>query len=106
MERWEGKRVSERENRILSLLRNTGQRGFLLCGKKEICLQISLLTQRVESERKQRRGKEGLGWGWGGAEVFRRAIVSDRPCLCLPGFHCIRGSAASPNQFSSALHFG
>lgn len=38
MERWEGKRVSEKENRILSLLRNTWQRGFLLCGKKEICL--------------------------------------------------------------------
>lgn len=53
----------------------------------------------------QRRRKKGLGWV-GGAEVFWRAIVSDRPCVCLPGFHCIRGSAAFPNQFSSVLHFG
>ena len=74
MERWEGKRVSERENRILSLLRNAWQRGFLPCDKKETYLQISLLAQRVESGRKQRRGKEDRGgerrvWvGWGGGE--------------------------------------
>lgn len=113
MERWEGKRISERENRILSLLRNTWQRGVLLCGKKESCLQISLLTQRVESGRKQRRGKEDRGgerrvWVGRGAGGSRglQACNCDRPCVCLPGFHCIRGSAAFPNQFSSVLHFG
>ena len=112
MEWWEGKRVSERENRILSLLRNTGPRGFLLCGKKDLFANFTSYTRCGEWEEAeegkggQRRRKEGLGWGWGGAEVLRRAIVSDRPCSCLPVFHCIRGSAASPNQFSSALHFG
>lgn len=76
----EGKRVSERENRILSLLRNAWQRGFLPCDKKEICLQISLLAQRVEREenrgggRRTEEEKEGSGWDGGGAEVYRRAL--------------------------------
>ena len=56
-----GREGSERENRILILLRNTGQSGFPLCGKKEICFQISLLTQCAESGRKERRGPEDRG---------------------------------------------
>ena len=109
MERWEG-RVSEKENRILSLLRNTWQRGFL-CVARDLFVNFTSYTtcgeweEAEEGKGGQRRRKKGLGWV-GGAEVFRRAIVSDRPCVCLPGFHSIRGSAAFPNQFSSVLHFG
>lgn len=34
--------------------------------------------------------------GWGGSRGLQACTVSDRPCVCLPGFHCIRGSAALP----------
>lgn len=64
MERWEGKRVSERENRILSLLRNAWQRGFLPCDKKkEICFTYSYNNVRGRKQRGeggQRRRKKGL----------------------------------------------
>lgn len=67
-----------------------------MCGERE---------EGEEGTGGQRKRKEGLR-GEEGAEVLRHAIVSDRPCVSGPGFHCVGGSPAFPNQFSSVLNFG
>lgn len=73
-----------------------------------MCSQISLVTRCTESGKKERKGQEDRGgergpWRGGGAEVLQRAIVSDRPCVCLPGFHC--AEVGQPALTSSAAFY-
>lgn len=96
--------VSERERRILILLREHTAAWFLPAWQEGDLFPNFTRYTCAESGRKEE--EEGGPQRGGGSEVLLRAIVSDRPCVCLPGFHCVQDSAAFPNQLSIVLHLG
>lgn len=103
--------VTEREKRILILLLEHRAAWFPPAWPEgDLFSNFTHHTMwgEWEGREKDQRTEEEKGGPWrgGGAEVLLRAIVSDRPSVCLPGVHCVRGSAALPNQFSGVLHFG